>query len=274
MEFLPIIKWIGSKRLQSGDIVKFFPNEMETYYEPFCGGCSVMFQLMLSEEFNVGKYICSDTNKDLIDLWNTILTDPNGLFDEYTTLWNEMNTLGDRQMKRKFFEEVREEFNINRSPYLFFFLMRTTTNGIPRYNKLGNFNNTYHLTRDGMTPEKLEKIFERWCDKLSMNNVEFLCCDYKDILDMATHNDFIYFDPPYEITRSTGKWTGVNVDYFDLFDQLRILTERDIKWALSYDMDNGSRVIPMDCYLNMTNINGKLGGYRKTKQRMSDDSIY
>lgn len=43
MKFQPVIKWSGSKRSLSNDIIQYFPKEIDTYYEPFCGGCSVNF---------------------------------------------------------------------------------------------------------------------------------------------------------------------------------------------------------------------------------------
>ena len=104
----PVIKWIGSKCIQSEEIVKYFPHYMDTYYEPFCGGCSVLFQLLKSGNYHANRYVCSDINGDLIDLWNTIKKDPKGLFGEYTRMWNEMGFIDDRQDKRKYFEMVRE----------------------------------------------------------------------------------------------------------------------------------------------------------------------
>ena len=71
IKFKPIIKWSGSKRSQSEEIIKRFPKEIKTYYEPFVGGGSVLFQL-LNSNVKVDKYICSDINKELIDIWNCI----------------------------------------------------------------------------------------------------------------------------------------------------------------------------------------------------------
>ena len=65
--FEPAIKWSGSKRSQAEEIVKLFPKEIDTYYEPFCGGCSVLRRL-LSSDIKVNHYICSDLNGDLINL--------------------------------------------------------------------------------------------------------------------------------------------------------------------------------------------------------------
>ena len=66
MKFQPVIKWSGSKRSQSEEIIKRIKDkEYNTYYEPFCGGCSVLFQLLHSDK-KFKKYICSDKNKECI----------------------------------------------------------------------------------------------------------------------------------------------------------------------------------------------------------------
>lgn len=268
-----LIKWIGSKRIQSGEIVQYFPSFISTYYEPFCGGCSVLFQLLKSKEHFVNRCVCSDINGDLIDLWNAVKRDPQGLFDEYERMWNEMKSLEDRKDKKKYFEMVRDDFNQTRSPYLFFFLMRTCTNGIPRYNKFGNFNNTFHITRDGIKPRFLKKIIFEWSNLLNEHNVLFRRCDYKNAVDSLELDDFVYFDPPYEMTRSTGKYFG-KVDYYSLFDIIRRMNDRGIKYTLSYDSNDENIIVPGDCYENMVNIVSKNSGYRKTKLKMDNKDVY
>ena len=42
IKFQPVIKWSGSKRSQCEDILEYFPQTINTYYEPFCGGCSML----------------------------------------------------------------------------------------------------------------------------------------------------------------------------------------------------------------------------------------
>lgn len=268
-----LVKWIGSKRIQSEEIVQYFPNFIDTYYEPFCGGCSVLFQLLNSPNHYVNRCVCSDINGDLIDLWNTIKRDPDGLYDEYVRMWTEMGSLIEKQDKRKYFEMVREEFNQTRSPYCYFFLLRTCTNGIPRYNKYGQFNNTLHLTRDGVKPKIIKKIIYRWSELLNEKNVIFKRCDYRDILDEVSEDDFVYLDPPYEMTRSTGKYFG-KIDYQDLIDRVTMLNMRDIKFALSFDSDNDMLFIPDDCYENRVNIISKNSGYRRTLLRMDNKDVY
>ena len=268
-----LVKWIGSKRIQSEEIVQYFPNFIDTYYEPFCGGCSVLFQLLSSPNHFVNRCVCSDINGDLIDLWNTIKRDPDGLYEEYVRMWTEMGTFEDKQDKRKYFEMVREEFNQTRSPYCYFFLLRTCTNGIPRYNKYGQFNNTLHLTRDGVKPKIIKKVIYRWSELLNKHNVIFKRCDYRAILDEVSEDDFIYLDPPYEMTRSTGKYFG-SIDYQDLFDRISMLNMRGVKYALSFDNVDDTLIIPDDCYENKVNIVSKNSGYRRTLLRMDSKDVY
>lgn len=271
MNFEPIIKWVGSKRFQSEEIIQYFPNYINTYYEPFCGGCSVIYQLLLSQKVYhtyMNRIVCSDINGDLIDLWNTIKNDPKGLFKEYSRMWEDMFKISDRQDKRKYYEEIREEFNQTRSPYLFFFLIRTCTNGLPRYNQLGLFNQTLHLTRNGIKPKFLKKIIDGWSDVMKRNNVEFIRCDYNKIFDEVDDGDFLYIDPPYEITRSTGRYFG-KIDYIDLFDRLRILNENGIKYVMSFENEHDDIIVPGDCYENIYNIKSINGGFRITTQGLS-----
>jgi len=83
--FQPIIKWCGSKRSQTNEIIKHFPKNINVYYEPFCGGASIMRGLMESD-IKVKQFIISDLNEDLINLWKIIQTNPQLVFDHYNHL--------------------------------------------------------------------------------------------------------------------------------------------------------------------------------------------
>ena len=63
IKFQPVIKWSGSKRPIAQNIVDLFPREINNYYEPFCGGASVMRCLLDNIKENKikvnGNIICS-----------------------------------------------------------------------------------------------------------------------------------------------------------------------------------------------------------------------
>ncbi len=244
MKFQPAIKWSGSKRSQSEEIVKRIPKkDYNIYYEPFCGGCSVLFQLLHSN-IKFKRYICSDKNKGLIDLWNEIKNNPDEVIKQYETMWNELNADDNKERKKQYFYNVRERYNKDGSPYDFMFIMRTTTNGMPRYNNNGEFNNSFHVTRNGINPKSLAKIIRQWSDILNKYNVEFVCREYNEI--QANKDDFIYLDPPYANTK--GMYYG-KIDYDKLWDWMR---NQQCKYMLSFDGRTSSRdetyEVPKDLY--------------------------
>ena len=273
MKFQPAIKWSGSKRSQSEEIVSKIKNkEYDTYYEPFCGGCSVLFQLLHSD-IKFKRYVCSDINNDLISLWNEIKYNPNKVIDEYTRMWNELNIDNDIERKKIYYNNVRERFNNERSPYDFMFIMRTAVNGMPRYNKDGNFNTSFHVTRNGIQPNKLKKIILEWSKVLNEYNVEFITMSYEKI--QTNKNDLMYLDPPYANTK--GMYYGaINNDW--LWNWLR---NQECSYLLSFDGKTSSEDmtynIPIDIYDRHEYIYSGNSSLRRLKGKTNEyvsESLY
>lgn len=269
-KFQPAIKWSGSKRSQSELIVKEFPKVIDTYYEPFCGGCSILMELMLDESIKVNKYVCSDLNNDLISLWKEIKFNPLKVYEEYKIMWNEMNINEDRNFKREYFYKVRDRFNKEKSPYDFMFIMRTTTNGMPRYNKNGEFNNSFHITRDGINPETLKSILLTWSELLNKNNVEFICRSYEDII--AKENDILYLDPPYANTK--GMYYG-GLDNDKLWNWLE---KQSCNYYLSFDGMSGNidstHNVPKHLYTEHKYLLSGNSSFKRTIGKSSDSIVY
>lgn len=218
MNFQPAIKWSGSKRSQCDEIISYFPRKIETYYESFLGGGSVAYRLMNSD-INVNKFVLSDLNSDLINLYKLIQNDYKSVVSHYELLWNELNKDSDSERKKLYFAEIRKRLNEKHDPKDFMFIMRTTTNGMPRYNSDGEFNNSFHVTRNGIEPFRLEKILKEWNDTLNNHNVEFINASYE--IFSPNENDFCYYDPPYANTK--GMYFGVidNGKFFSFLSDLK-----------------------------------------------------
>lgn len=268
--FEPVIKWSGSKRSQAEEIIKYFPKEIDTYYEPFIGGGSMMRTLIDDETIKVKSIVCSDINEDLINLWNCIKNDFEGVYFHYKTLWNELNKDENKERKKEFFNTIRARYNKERNPLDFMFIMRTTTNGMPRYNSNGEFNNSFHITRDGIIPDKLYKILEEWSYKLNKKNVKFIVSDYKDITPQE--NDFIYMDPPYANTK--GMYFG-GIDNEKLFDYIRNLK---CKFALSFDGKSGNvdntYDVPNDIYDKHIYIKSGNSSFKRVIGKSNNSIVY
>lgn len=272
--FQPVIKWSGSKRSQSSELIKLFPNSIDTYYEPFCGGCS-MLRSLLESNIKVNNYICSDINKDLINLWNEIKYNPSQVILNYDKHWDKLNETDDRNLKRKYFEEIRSIFNETHNPFDFMFIMRTTTNGMPRYNKNGEFNNSFHITRDGIRPDKLAKIVIEWSNLLNNNDVSFVNADYSVIFNNAKKGDFLYLDPPYANTK--GMYYG-SINKNSFFQNIQYLNDKNVKWVLSYDgisgdIDNTYNV-PPSLYMEHKYIKSGNSSFKRTIGKSNDSIVY
>ena len=238
----PVIKWSGSKRSQAKEIITYFPKEINTYYEPFCGGCSVLRRL-LNSDIKVNKYVCSDLNQDLINLWNVIKSDPKSVYENYEIMWDELNQDNDINRKKNYYNSVRKRYNAEHNPFDFMFIMRTAINGMPRYNASGEFNTSFHITRSGIKPEKLKPIIYEWNKVLNDKDVKFVCCSYENI--KPNDNDFVYCDPPY--SSSAAMYFG-KIDYEKLWDYLRAIP---CKYALTFNKSaivSEKTIIPKDIY--------------------------
>ena len=284
----PLIKWTGSKRPQAEYIVNQFPKNINVYYECFLGGGSVFHELMnrvIKGEIKVNKFICSDLNTDLINIWklfqNPVTREElyNYYVQHYNELWRRADVqLGEKYSKKHtvncqgYFYEERERFNNMpeidpERPKLFFWLMRTAFNGLIRYSKSGKFNTPFHVAgRCGITPEELKNVFDTWGTCMDACQVEFINDSYENVLQSAKENDFVYMDPPYE--NQTGMYFADKFDSNKMFNVMKDLSDRDVYWALSYDgfsgeYDNRTVQIPEDLYLKHEYVKSGHSSFKK-----------
>lgn len=223
------IKWSGSKSSQSDEIVSHFPKKIGTYYEPFCGGASVLYTL-LNSDIECQEYVISDKNQDLINLWNCIKIDYKAVSKHYEKQWTIFNEK-DIAWRKEFYNNVRSNFNEVHNALDFMFLMRTCINGMPRYNSKGDFNSPCHFSRSGIQPEKLDEILRKWSFLLNSNNVRIICQSYDEI--SPKEGDYVYLDPPYANTKGM-YYGGIDLDrFFSFVESLKC------QWSLSFDGISG-----------------------------------
>lgn len=216
--FQPIIKWSGSKRTQAFKIISLFP-DYNRYYEPFVGGGSIAYAL------SPNRAVCGDICEPLVELWEVIKNSPDALIDTYKNNWNRLQEEG-----YLVYYEIRERFNRNQDPHDLFFLSRTCVNGLIRFNKDGQFNNSLHHTRKGINPDRLYGILKDWSQRI--RDTEFRKGDYRETTYDISSGDFIYLDPPYFNTK--GRYYGT-INYNDFISFLEQLNSKNIKFALSFD---------------------------------------
>lgn len=269
MNLQPIIKWSGSKRSQAKEIISYITKNYDTYYEPFCGGCSILFYILNNCPNKFKHFVCSDINKELIDTFNMIKNMPSTILETYEYFWQELNKDNNLERKKEYFNFIRHQFNLERNPCLFFFLMRTTTNGMPRYNSKGEFNNSFHITRNGIEPKRLKPILTHWFNLLNEYNVEFIHQPFVDII--TNENDFIYLDPPYYNTK--GMYYGT-IDYSQLWT---FLENQKCDYMLSFDgiagNENNIVNIPKNLYNNHILLNSGNSSFRRVIGKSKNTNV-
>jgi DNA adenine methylase len=224
-KFPPVIKWSGSKRNIAKDLSKYFP-EGKRYFEPFLGGGALLPFRTIDRGF------AGDIIPELINLWNAIKNAPELVAKEYKKRWEKLQKDG-----YEIFYKIRDSFNSTRNEHDFLFLTRTCVNGLIRYNNQGEFNNSFHLTRPGISPETLRDIIFQW--HFIINGIEFYNCDYRELTSQTTKDDFVFFDPPYGGTK--GRYTKEKFDLYEFFSELDRLNCRNVKWMLTFDGKAGKR---------------------------------
>lgn len=271
MKFEPVIKWSGSKRALSEEIVSYFPKQIKTYYEPFCGSCSILFQ-MLHSDIKCEKYICSDKNTELIEYFKKVKENPIEIYKEYKLRWDELVKCKDITEKKVYYNSIRDRYNKSKNIFDFIFLSRTSANGLIRYNSKGEFNAPFHLTRNGINPERFKKILIQWSDKLNEFNVEFKNLSYEEIAPQK--GDFVFLDPPYANTK--GMYNG-GIDLNKFWEKL---SNYDCGYALTFDgkrtdVDN-TYDVPENIYKKHIYLDGKISGFKKLHKDISyvRESLY
>lgn len=217
-----LIKWTGSKRSTAHQIAKFVPPH-NRYIEPFVGGGALLYCLARPGS------VASDLYQPLIEIWRAVQSDPAGLVRKYADDWSAL-----QNQFPEYFYEVRERFNADPNGQDLLFLSRTCTNGIIRFNSKGEFNNSLHVTRRGMKPQRFKEVVIAWHNRIK--GVTFQNADYQGILAETKTGDFVYLDPPY--AGSNNRYVA-SLDKERLFASLEALNKRDVKWALSYDGTRG-----------------------------------
>ena len=265
-----LIKWTGSKRSQANDIARLAP-AFSRYIEPFIGGGALLY---LAGHKGA---IVNDIYTPLVDLWRLVRDGPSHVVSSYTYEWqrlsDELDSLDPRQIGRSagipcVFYEIRERFNNNPNALDLNFLMRTCVNGIARFNGRGDFNNSFHLTRRGMNPDRFKAIVNAWHPILQ--GVEIQNCDYKVVLDLAQQGDFVYLDPPY--AHSKHRYMD-SLSPTELFTQLEILNSRGVRWAMSFDGRRGEKDLTYEVPVGLFNRHFYLYGGNSPVKKVLEGPI-
>lgn len=239
----PIIKWAGGKRRFSRQIAELLGNNFNNYFEPFVGGAAI---LLYMEPHNAQ---CSDINEELINLYNVVKNDPEGLITElkpYVNMNNSANYLTIRGLDR-----VPVLFNALtpvQKAARFMYLNHTCFNGIWRVNRNGQNNVPFGRY---VNPKILAEDEIRQASQLfNANNISFEVNDYRVVANRAQAGDVVYFDPPYDVEEGQNGFVGYTASGFNRDNQreLKELCDDLIRRGVTVGISNSNTKFIRELY--------------------------
>lgn len=175
------LRWAGSKQQLVSVMASHWTGEKRRYVEPFVGSARIFFAL------EPQSALLGDTNADLMSMYEIVRTNPIRIGVK----------LNQWENSEEQYYAIRalppEELDAVERAARFIYLNRYCFNGLYRTNKAGHFNVPYGGIKSGTLPTTTEL---QTAAKL-LARVELKCCDFQQILEEVTSEDFVYLDPPF-----------------------------------------------------------------------------
>ena len=227
------LNYVGGKFKLLPQILPLFPDNINTFYDMFCGGCNVGVNI------KANKIVCNDKEQVVINLmndWKQINSNQAlKLLEETIDKYKLSKT------NEEGFKNIRNDYNRGEQSWHMFYAMLTNAfNYQIRFNKNGEYNMPFGRNRSYFNPT-LKSRFIKFIDRLNNINIEFLNKDFRYLEPKELDDkDFVYFDPPYLVSCATYNekdgWNQQNdIDLMNLCDRL---SDNNVKFAISNVFEN------------------------------------
>lgn len=217
-----LLKWIGNKQRFASEIISFFPENFNKYYEPFLGSGAVLGSLAPLNAY------ASDIYHPLIEIWQALHNNPTLLLKWYSDRWNMISSFG----KEETYKLVLESFNKKPNGADFVFLTRTCYGGVIRFRQNDGHMSTPCGPHNPISPASFSRRINEW--SIRTKNTVFECADFADAMSRANKGDLIYCDPPYSFSQ-TIVYGAHSFDLEKLFIEIDKCKSRGVFVALSID---------------------------------------
>ena len=228
------LNYTGGKFKLLPQILSLMPDDIENFVDLFCGGCNVAVNVDVK-----GKKYCNDIESHVIDFYKGL--QENEVEVSLHKVKEVISKYNLNKENREGFLSCREDYNKNKTWYMFYAVVSHAFNNQIRYNKNGEYNMPFGKNRSSFNPS-LEKKFIEFASELSKNeDYIFSNLDFREMdLSHLTEKDLVYCDPPYLVSTAAynegNGWT--EQDEIDLYDYLDNLNDNGLKFILSNVFEN------------------------------------
>jgi len=224
------LNYMGGKKKLLKKISPYFPSNVDTFYDVFCGGATVGINA------ECRKVHFNDIIYQLIQLYhefkNTDINDILSFVDNRIKEYDLSMTNADGYLS------LRKYYNEHRNPLDLFVLTAYSFNNQIRFNSKGEFNMPFGKNRSWFNPV-MRKNLIGFVAALQKKEISFSSLDFESFdFSQIKENDFVYMDPPYLISVATYNMIWDENKERSLLKELSKLNERGIKFALSNVLEN------------------------------------
>lgn len=221
--------YIGNKYRLMATLEQYFPSNINTMVDLFCGGCDVSINVEAQNKY------ANDLNCYLIEICKT--------FQQYTIsdlllyIDQTINEWGLSKDNKQGYLNFRAYYNRTRKPLDLYILMCYSFNYQFRFNAALEYNNPFGNARSSFNNNMRNNLleFKRRIEFINFSSNHFMKFNY----EILKKGDFIYADPPYRIScgsyndgkRGFEGWK--EKDDLNLFQKLTELSNRGVLFALS-----------------------------------------
>lgn len=184
-------------------------NKIETYIEPFVGGCNII------DKIRCKSRIGSDSNEDLIALLKYVQRD-NSL------------SIAPQECSFEHYAEVRADKNNLKYSKEYRVLIGYCASYGGRY-----FDGGYGKDRCGNRNIYSERVANLKQQAPFLSEIDLLCKDYKEYLNKGISNTLFYLDPPY---KGTKQYKSQKLNYEEFYDFCRQLSKDNAVVISEYNM--------------------------------------
>ncbi|MEO2600933.1 Dam family site-specific DNA-(adenine-N6)-methyltransferase [Clostridium butyricum] len=284
------LNYTGGKYKLLPQILPYFPENIDSFYDLFAGGCNVGINV------KANNIVCNDNLKQIIDLMNYWSSNTENylnnkikyIINKYSLsesslygyeYYNCNSNNGLSKYNDLKWRKLREDYNTNKDIELLYPLIVFTFNNNIKFDSDNNFIAGGCNKRD--FNKSLEKNFIKYIDRLNEVNIKFTSKDFKELkIDDLNSQDFVYCDPPYLVTKATYN-DGWNETYErELLELLDKLNEKGIRFALSNVLENKGKsndILKEWCKkyntYHLNNTYGNCSYHAKDKSNNSTDEV-
>jgi DNA adenine methylase Dam len=227
------IPYVGAKFKLLSQILPYFPENINNFYEPFTGSATIPLNI------EANHYYLNDINSYVMGL-HEYINSYSDIDDFIYLLKIQIEQRGLSKTNKEAYLRLREDYNNLNRPHLFFLLICYTFNNQIRFNSKRQFNSPFG---ERCFNENIEANLRLYHQHFLNKDIYFTTNSFETFLDREyKENDFIYLDPPYLISNATyngeckmGGWGTTHEKLlYNTLDRLN----PSVKWCLSNVIEN------------------------------------